>query len=103
MERAIKYTRDSNTTQIVGVVEVGHQNLQGPVCIAAGGRNGADDRFKERLQVGSRSGDFRAGKAKLAVRVEHWEIKLVFGGIEIYEQVINLVEHLLRTRVGTVY
>ena len=38
----------------------------------------------------------------LGVGVEHREIELLFLGVEIDEQVVDFVEHFLRTRVGAV-
>ena len=42
------------------------------------------------------------GGAQLGVGVEHGEIELVFGGVEIDEEVVDLVQDFLRPRVGTV-
>ena len=42
------------------------------------------------------------GGAELGVGVEHGEIELVFVGVEIDEEVVDLVEHFLRAGVGTI-
>ncbi len=47
------------------------------------------------LEVGRR-------RAQLGVGVEHGKVELVFAGVEIDEQVVDLVQHFLRARVGTV-
>ena len=39
------------------------------------------------------------GQADLGVRVEHRELELVLGGVEVDEEVVDLVQHLLGPRV----
>ena len=46
--------------------------------------------------------DIGRRRAQLGVGVEHGKIELVFAGVEIDEQVVDLVQHFLRARVGTV-
>ena len=43
-----------------------------------------------------------AGGARPRVRVEHREVELLLGGVEVDEQVVDLVQHFLRPRVGPV-
>ena len=74
---SVKHARDGQAAQVVGVVEVGDQDLQRAVRVSAGRRNGGDDGFKERLQVLSGRVQGGAGGAQLGVGVEHGEIELV--------------------------
>ena len=46
--------------------------------------------------------DVGCGRAELRVGVEDWELQLTFVGIEIDEEVVNLVQHLLAARVGAI-
>src|SRR5580704_5528348 len=48
---SVKYARDGQAPQVVGVIEVGDQDLERPVRIPTGRRNGGDNGFKERLQI----------------------------------------------------
>ena len=41
-------------------------------------------------------------RPRFGIGVEHREIELVFLGVEVDEQVVDLVQHFLRTRVGAV-
>ena len=41
-------------------------------------------------------------RAQLGVGVEHGKVELVFAGVEIDEEVVDLVEHFLRAGVGPV-
>ena len=43
-----------------------------------------------------------AGGAGAAAGVEHRELDLLFGRVEIDEQVVDLVQHFLRSRVGAI-
>ncbi len=47
------------------------------------------------VQIGRR-------RSQLGVGVEHGKVELIFARVEIDEQVVNLVQHLLRARVGPV-
>ncbi len=58
-----------------------------------------DDGVEQRLQRGRRIFERRFGDAGLGVGIEHRKIELVDSGVEIDEQVVNFVEHFLRTRV----
>ncbi len=88
--------------EVVAVVEIGHQNLQRARGIAFRCRNGLDDGFEQRLQIFATALDVRGRGAGLGVRVEDREIELLFFGVEIDEQIVNLVQHFLRTGVGAV-
>ena len=65
-------------------------------------RNRLHDGFKQRLQVLAGLVDVGGRRARLRVGVQHGKIDLVFARVEIDEQVIDLVQHFLRARVGPV-
>ena len=47
-------------------------------------------------------GGIGARRARLRHRVEHGKLQLRFLGVEVDEKIVNLVEHFLRARVGTI-
>ena len=53
MQRALEDAADGEAAEVVGVVEVGDQDLQRAVGVAGGRGNGVDDGFEERLQIGA--------------------------------------------------
>ena len=99
---AVEDTANGETTEVVGVVEVGDKDLDGAVGIALGDRDRLDDLLEERLKIGAGDGGVRGGGAELAVGVENREVEHGLVGVEVDEEVIDLVEDLLRARVGTV-
>ena len=67
-----------------------------------GGGNGLDDRIEERPQILAAASDIGARRADFRVRIENRKIELVFLGVEIDEEIVDLVQHFLRTRVGAI-
>ena len=61
-----------------------------------------DDRVEQRLEVLPRHRLIAACRPDPGVGVEHGEPELLLGGIEIDEQVVDLVQHFLRPRIGPV-
>ncbi len=78
-QRAVEDARDRQPSEIVAVVEIGDQDLQWSVGVAARRRNGLHDGFEQRLQVLARSFEIRRRRALLRIRVEHREVELVFA------------------------
>ena len=76
--------------------------MHGPGSIACRLRNGIHDGFKQRLQIFRSRRWARGGGPCFGVCVQDWEIKLLFFGIQINEEIVNFVEHFLRARVGAV-
>jgi len=70
--------------------------------LAARGRHVVDDGGKERGQIRSRRSRFECGHSGSRVGVQDRKLDLRLGGIEIDEQVVHLVEDLLRPRVRPV-
>jgi hypothetical protein len=60
------------------------------------------DRLEERPQIHRFAILIRLGDARLGIGVHHRKIELVFGRIQIDEQVVNLVQHFLNARVRPV-
>ena len=61
-----------------------------------------DDRVEQRHQVFARDVELERRGAGARLRVEHREIELAFVGAEVDEQIVNLVEHFRRARVGAI-
>src|SRR6185437_1909467 len=101
-ERAVEDARDAKAAEIVGVVEIGDLDLEWAGGVPGSGLQRGDDGFEERLQGGAGGVERERGGAVLGIGVEHREIELILGGIEIDEQVVYLVENFLGAGIGTV-
>ena len=93
---------DGDAAQVVARVEVGDQQLQRRRHVAARRRHMRDDGVEQRPQVLARHGQVRARRPGAGAGVEHGKLDLLFGGVQIDEQVVDLVEHRLGARVRTV-
>jgi hypothetical protein len=102
VEGSLEDAGDGEAAEVVGVVEVGDLDLEDAGGIAFAGGDGREDGIEEGHQVGAGNGGIDAGLAEFCVRVEDGEVELVFGGIEIDEEVVNLVQDFLVARVGAV-
>ena len=65
-------------------------------------RNLRDDGVEERAQILARHRHIGRGRALAGDGVEHGELELVFVRVEVDEQVVDLVQHLLRAGIGAV-
>ena len=88
--------------EVVAGVEVRHQHLQRRVDIAARRRHVRHDGVEQRAQIFAGHIEVGAGRAGAPAREEHRELDLLFGGVEVDEQVVDLVEHFLRARVRAI-
>jgi hypothetical protein len=61
-----------------------------------------DDRVEERTEIGPGRGHVGGRGAGLGVGVENREVELVLVGVEIDEQIVDLVEDFLDPRVGPI-
>ena len=97
LTRAVEDAADGDAPEVVARVEVGDQHLQRPVrpCRAAAARARGSRR---RAAAGPRRARPSTSLAvpALRARVDDREVELVLGGVEVDEQVVDLVEHLLR-------
>ena len=102
VQRALKDAANGDAAEVIGVIEIGDQNLQRAFGVARGRGNGVDDGLEQRLQIDAGLGQIGRGGACLGHRVEHRKIELRFFRVEIDEKVVDLVQHFLRARVGAV-
>jgi hypothetical protein len=99
---AVEDAADRDAAQIVAGVEVRHQHLQRRVDVAARRRHVLEDRVEQRTQILAGHVEARARGAGAAAGVEHRELDLLLGRVEIDEEVEDLVQHFLRARVGAI-
>ncbi len=100
---AVEDAADGDAPEIVAGVEVGDEHLQRRRRIAAAAAARAR-RWRRRAAADPRPWSpisFEA-TAFAGVGVEHRELDLILGGVEIDEEVVDLVQHFLRPRVGAV-
>ena len=102
IQRALKDAPDRQPSQIVAVIQVRHQHLQHAVRIARRRRDMLQDRVEQRLQIVRIVFHRSLRHARLRHRVEHRKIELVLGGVQIDEQIVDLVQHLRHARVRPV-
>jgi len=102
IERAIENTGDGDASEVVAVIKVGDEDLERTVRLALGWRGGVDDGFEEGRQVFS--GDFGVGGscANLSVRIKDGKVELIFLGVEVDKEIVDLVQDFLRAGVRTV-
>ena len=99
VDAAVHDAAHGQTAQVIGVVQVGHQHLEGLLGIV--GRTG--DLFEDGLEQGGQVlllvVDVAHGHTGAADGVEHGEFQLLVAGVQIDEQVVDLVEHFIGTGV----
>src|ERR1035438_2692408 len=95
LEGAVDHAADAQTAEIIAVIQVGDQHLQHAVRVAHGWRNVLHDGVEQRPQIGSRIFHFALGEAGLGDGVEHRKIELIFRGVEVDEEIVDLVQDFL--------
>src|SRR5512138_2863567 len=99
---AREHPANRDAPDIVVVVKRGDQHLQFARVPRGGCGNGLQDLLEQRAEVLRVVIETAARNAVAADRVQYREGDLRLGRVEIDEQVVNLVDDLLRTRVGPV-
>ena len=87
---------------VVVPVEHGDPELQPHGRVEAGRRHRGQDRLEQRLQRLALDLEVGGGRARPGVGVEDRELELVLGGLQVDEQVVDLVQDLGRARVRAV-
>ena len=95
----IEDSSDGEPPDIFTVIEIGHQHLEGRRVISRGGRDGLEDLLEERPQVGAFVGQLVLGDTIPRDGVENRKIDLLVIGVEVDEEVVDLVDDLFRARV----
>ena len=94
---------DGHAPDVIGVLQRGHEHLQGLIRIGLRGRNIADDRLVDRFHVAVRLRQIHRRPTFLGRGVNHGEIQRVIVRFELDEQIEHLVDHILRPGIGAVY
>ncbi len=101
-QAAVEDPPDGQPADVVVVVQVGDEELERRLRIEARRRHGAHDLREERLQQLVRTVRSTPAPSRASVAVEHRELELLLGGVEVDEEVEDLVQHLTRPRVRAV-
>ena len=102
LDPAVEDAPDRNTPQVVARIEVGHEHLERSLAVPARWRHTVHDGIEQRAQILTAVVRRQARRAGPRAGVEHREINLLLGRIQVDEEVVHLVQHFLRTRVGAV-
>src|SRR5215471_15872971 len=102
-DRAVEDAADGQPAHVIVVIEIGHQHLQRRVFGPVRRRNGSDYLLEQRPQVAAFVIEFVFRDAVARDRVKDREFDLFVVGVEVDEQVENLVDHLRHARVLAVY
>ncbi len=100
--RAGDDSADREAADVVVVVDIVNLELKRRVGIDFGARQMRDDRVEQRHKVFARRVELERRSAGARLRVEHREVELALVRAEVDEQIVNLVEHFGRARVGTI-
>src|SRR5436853_358964 len=99
LHAAVHDPADDEPADVVVPVEHRHPELEPRLGIEARGGHRREDRL-EQGRKGLRGLAERPGRGpRLGVRVEDGEVELILGGVEVDEQVVDLVEHLGGPRI----
>ncbi len=99
LHRALEHAADGQAPEVVRVVEVRDQHLEDFFGIASRFRHGLDDGVEEGNEVLHLLVRGHAGKARPRVGVNHRELELGLGRVEVDEEVVDRVQDFLDARV----
>ena len=101
-QRAVVHPADGEAPDVGGGREVADQRLGGHLLVEGGGRDVLDDGPEQRLDVHPLDAGLGADPAGPGVGVEDREVDLVLVGVEVQEQLLDLVHDLGDAGVGPV-
>src|SRR5713226_3028354 len=102
LDGAVEDAADGDAAEKIAVIEIHHLDLQDAFGIAGRRGDGLDDGLEERKEILGVIADFAVGDAIAGVGVDDGKIELVFGGVEIDEQVVDFVEDFRGAGVGAI-
>ena len=102
LELAVVDAADGEPAHIGRGAEVADQRLRGRRLVELGRRDVVDDGLEERRDVGALDAALGADPAGARIGVEDGERDLVLVGIEVQEQLLDLVDHLFDPGIGPV-
>src|SRR5579862_6046402 len=101
-ERSLENAGDGDASEKIAVVEIGDLDLQRGGRISRRRGNRSNNFIEQRLEVRGGIPELAVRDSGLRVRVDDWKVELVFGGVEIDEEIVNFVEHFGGTSIGPV-
>ena len=102
LQNAVHQSADGELSHIGVIIEIGHQKLRRCFVITLRTGDPVQDRLKQGLQIGGIVTGLPMGDTGLGVGVKNGEFNLSFIGVEVNEQVIDLVENFLYAGVAPV-
>src|SRR5258705_8323020 len=102
LDGAVENAADSDAAEKIAVIEIHHLDLQDAFRIAGRRRDGFDDRLEERQEIFRVIADFAMSHAVARVGVNDGKIELVFGSVEVDEEIVDFVENFLGAGVGAI-
>src|SRR5205823_598667 len=100
LDAALEDAADRDSSEIVARIEVGDEHLQRRAGVAARRRDVIENRVEQRPKILAWLGRRDTRRARTRARVENGKIELLLGGVQVDEEVVDLVQHLLHARVG---
>ena len=99
---AVRHAADDEPPHVVVPVETRRPELEPHGGVVARGRDGGQQRLEQGLEGAAGLVEAAAGGAPPGVRVEDGEVELALLGVEVDEEVVDLVEDLGRAGVRAV-
>ena len=103
-QRSLEDSADGKAAEVIRCVEIRDQSLDRRLRVSRRCRNGVHDRIEQSGQVRTfvRDADPGDGPAHAGHRGDDWEVDVVILGIEVEEELIDLVGDFVRPGVGPV-
>ena len=98
----MQHPADGEAPDVGGGVEVRDERLQGMVGLEGRGRDALRDDLEQRLEVPSLLGGVERGAPGPGVAVDDRELDLLLVGVEVQEELVDLVDDLFRAGVRPV-
>src|SRR5258708_14689553 len=90
---------ERNSSQVIAVIQIRDEHLKEWLTRNFWRRHMLHNRLEKRRHVFVVFVQFAHGKAVLRAGVNDWEIELLVGRFQFDEEIENLVQHFVRTRV----
>src|SRR5882757_4379808 len=102
LDGAIENAADGDAAEKIAVIEIHHLDLQDAFRIAGRRGDGFDDRLEERQEIFGIVADVAMGHTVAGVGVNDRKIELVFGSVQVDEEIVDFVENFLGASVGAI-
>ncbi len=98
----VSHPAERQASQVRRGVQVGHQRLQRMIVVVLGRGDVLAQRLEQRLQVLGQGVGVRAAAPGPRVAVKDRELDVMVLGVQVHEQLVDLVDHLGDARIGPV-